>query len=858
MKRRKKHKFLRFLLTVIIAVLVFVGVRSIFDFWAYKELAKVCVDYPFVYHSQSDANWYVTEDFNVPTSYVHNDKEYLVEWKSYNENLIRFDAEGNATVTRPEGSAEKVVVSQVYKKLLGKAEIEYELNVVACPTLDSNTVKVVTVDSLKDNSYNRDMRAVFDESDRLEYMIGDFKDTLIYSGEDATAVAMAYREQFDFPKTHEIVLNRVVSTASLINYIYDVQYDGYKVQGAGVNITVDSDTYQMKKIDMNAGAPVCDFKEDDDLDFDTLIKAYVSEHDTLNSGHAMVIIKENTFIENGRLVNSFRIIYDHGEFYKIYIDANTGEVSRYFKNENTLFEREATTSKGVTERGEHVKVDTSKTPLGVVEMYDVQRGIHTYDNKGWFELFNSTMKKKNGGDDAGLLASIGALVNYYVANEMNFEIKAKDGFIDNSVAVQSHYYLENAYDWYKDTFGLMSFDGKGSPIVVLTDIGIGTDNASWVVDEQVFRVLPAEKLVLSVSSGAEVMAHEYTHAVFGSKLAGTFDNASPELGGLNEGYADLFGCLASGSTDWIVGLNVLSEINETVCIRDIGNINRDDEQLQDIKLLGDLKYPEKYKGDNWDGESHRISVLISHVAYEMCKSGLFSEDEVAHIWYDSLGYGYTADSTFLTAREYVLAAADINNCTREQITFIEKAFSDVGIGTFENVLETQSSSVEGDLLYDDSTQEKYLIIYSLFGNIFGDSGIYVFQSGTGATKEEMQETSGRLTSLVRNKFTESSFDGINEILSLFENTPGEFSLSREDLFVEYKQISEVHMDGLSKVCESAQQHIRELMDEGIGLVESETGTELGPWLDMILKLGFYWEVKEGTAYEVFDSYGLIQ
>lgn len=836
-KKKKKHRFLKFLLFNAMLVLLYFGIVWVCNRLAYKELDRVMVAYPFQYTNETNAVWYVTDDFSVPTSYTDEEKkEYHVKWTSSNENIILFGEDGNASVNRPSDVSQIVTVTQTYKKFLGKAEIQYELNVAALSTLTEDEVKVVTLEELIQQTYNRDMRAVLDENNNLDYMIGDFKDTRVYSTEDALVILNAYRGQFQTPETYSFVFDKVVDTTDLINYIFSVYYEGYKVEGASANITVFKETGDVRKIDISIGDAIEGLEAaGTDLDYEAIIKDYITNCDTEKKDYEMVIIEKGEMILDGRLSKIYHILFENGAYFTMYIDAGSGEVLKYGTSEHTLFERTSVTSQGKTELGEEVTLNTSKNSFGTVVMHDMERDIHVYDNNGWFGLYKSAESK----EEPGIFEMLGGLIDYGISNNLNAEIKAKDGYIDDCVAVQSQYYIQLAYDWYEDTFGLISYDGKGAPIVIITDIQTQYDNASWMGNEKTFRVNPAKRLLYSVSSGAEVMAHEYTHAVFGSKLSGSFDNATDELAGINEAYADLFGCLASDSKDWLIGRNKMADTEKDVCFRDLANINREEASLSNIGICGDVVYPETYKGENWTGECHNISVLISHVAYEMWASDLFTEQEVADIWYNSLAYGYTAASTFLTTREYVLAAAEDKNCTEEQIVFIENAFADVGIGDYaENVIETESDAVEGDILLDDTQSHTYLIVYSALGTIFGDAGIYIFQDDTGASKAEIAEASRRLTEMVNQKY-------------------GGITLSGKDITVEYKQVNQKAMDILCDFCEGSETYLRDLSYEAL---EKSVGESVGTnaFLEFMLKLGFTWEVREGTAYDIYDSLGLIE
>ena len=836
--KKKKHRFLKFLLFNAVLILLYFVTKWICSRMALQMLEEVAVGMPFTFSQESDAKWYVTGDFTVPVCYEDAEgKEYHVTWSSANTNIIAFDEDGNAKVNRPNDAGRNVIVIQTYKLFLGKAQIRYELYVPASGTLSAESVDVVTLEELRTQTYNRDMRAVLDENGALDYMIGDFKNTNVYSKEDAFVLLQAYRGEFGTPEGYEFAFDKVVDTTELLNYIFTVNYEGYTIENACANVTVLKETGEVRKIDISTDTlPDGFLLTEKELDYNALITEYVKENDPENGSCEMIIMEKEDIISRGKFVKVFHVIFENGAYYMVHMDASTGEVIKYATDEATFWDNTSETVTGKTELGEEVTINVSRSPVGTVFMHDLERNIHVYDNYGWFGLYRDMVKS----EDPGVLERIGGNLNYRIAEGMNAEVIVTKDYADNAVAVQSQYYIQQAYDWYEDTFSLTSYDGNGAPIVIITDIANKQDNASWMGSEQTFRVNVPGRLVYTVSSCDEVMAHEYTHAVFTYKLPGTFDNTAQELAGINEAYADIFGCLATDSTDWMIGRNVLKETGEDICFRDIANIND-----CSIRRWADEVFPETYKDENWTGECHNISILISHVAYEMDTSGLFTKEEMANIWYHSLGYGYSTWSSFLTVREFVVNAARDLNCSEEQIVFIEQAFAGVGIGTYgeeevsEEVIETKSNAVEGDMILDDTKTNRYIIFYSKIGTFFGGSGIYIWQESDGASDEEIAETSRRLTAMVNEKYPGATWTG-------------------QGVEVEYKQVNKVGMDIIIDFCGDSEVYLRNVTSQALDEVTENAGESNNAIVQLIMDLGFCWDIREGTAYDIYDSLGFLE
>lgn len=833
-KKKKKHRFLKFLLLVLLVVLAYKGSKVLCNKIAYEQLEKTGVDYPFVFNNEMDSMWYVTDNFTVPTSYINaKNKEIKVDWTS-SSKAITFD-NGNAVVTRPVGGVKTVIVTQTHKWLWGKASIQYELNVIPTKVQTVDQIDVVTIEELQNKMYDREMKAVLYEDDSLNYMIGDFKDTVICSVEDACVVLEAYREQFGVDEELIFKINKVTDSSKSTNYIFDVFYNEIKLGNCNANITVDKETSEMVKIDINAKTKVENITlNEKENDYETIIDEYIKQYDESHKENEKVIVKNKKVIMGETIVANYSILYDTGEYYIIQIDANTGEVLEYYCDEIFVENRTATTATGETEYGKTVTVDTSyyNDLLQIEVMYDIGRNIHTYDNKGWFGLYKNALK-----EDAGILEFVAGIVNYHASNVLNFEIEVNDSKIENKIAAQSQYNITKAYDWYKDNFNLKSYDGKGAPVVLVIGHGASSDNASWVGDEKTFRVNPVSKFKYSLSASPELMAHEYTHAVFGSKAV-DFEGESPvEYSGINEAYADIFGCLSTNSKDWIMGRNEFTD-GTKVCVRDIGNINRDGIDSE-LKLYNGNVYPETYKGEKWVEEEHAISVILSHVAYEMSKSELFTNAEVSKIWFHSMDYGYSNDSTYLTVREYVVEAAKELNSTKEQILFIENAFWEVGIGEEPNIIETESKAVEGDAILDDTKVHRYIVFMSPVGVVLGKSEIYIFQESDGMSKQECNELQEELTNRIRKRLGKD-----------FENL--------DNIKVDYRQVKPWAMDYIYEFLSETEANLEDMMLEGMGTDKEKADEHSKAIVKFLMDIGFVWETKYCTAYDFYDDFGLIE
>ena len=285
-------------------------------------------------------------------------------------------------------------------------------------------------------------------------------------------------------------------------------------------------------------------------------------------------------------------------------------------------------------------------------------------------------------------------------------------------------------NWWKASFGRNSLDDKGMVVKVVAHQRIGAyhnadgtfkeimkDNAFWWGKYKSMFVCDAESYTRSCASAVEVMAHESTHAVFEYMLSASnvdefpyicsIDIATgngPATGAIDEGYADIFGCLMS--EQWLIGRNIRTKGSY---IRNVENPDR--------KTVSEAYVPDDLETNGfWDGNDnggvHQNSSLVSYPAYLMYSNGL-TWDELASLWYKSMRMGYNGESTFLDVRTCVIRAARKLRMSKAKIDVIKKAFEDVGIVEQPAILKGTVSKYKGEGLPNVSlTATQY---YTAFG-----------------------------------------------------------------------------------------------------------------------------------------------
>lgn len=857
-KPKKKHGFLKFILIVTIIIVTIVLAKKAGTYFVSKEFNTFADTYPFEFNNM-DYTEYVTSDFMVVNQYTKpNGKVCVTEWSSDSDYIV-IDKKGNATIKRPTSSTKTVTLTETYKKIYGKGIRTFKIVLVPEQTIYAEKVDVITKEEVANGEYNRDMAIVLKEDGNIEYMLGDFKNTYVYCEKDAFEILQAYREQFQTPAMVTFQFREINNVDITKVFWFDVFIDEYKIENGSASVVVDADTNRVKKIAISVDIGE-DFvlPEGNEADFESIIADYIATNDTDNGSYEYILFELDKKIVENRLVQTYRVYYKNGAFYSVYVDVNTGEVVDYF-TDMVMAERECTgysyNLEGEKIEFDATRVESSFTGMAKVILKDTKRNIHAYNNNGLWDIMQNALGKFENQEPglADLPLVLGAYIDKSLSMDMNAEISRETtDFTASSVRAHANAFdnMQASYDWWEKTLGRKSYDNKGAPIKLLVDTDYNVDNASWLSDEQLFMVGKAKKLVNPFGCHREVIGHEYTHAVFGQFSGG----ANEEVAGLNEAYADIFGCLIKGDDYWVIAETQLAD-GRNVYFRDLVQINRD-ESLGVTNPSG--KTCESYKDANWNGECHTISTVISHVAYEMHASDLFSDEDVAKIWYTSLGYGYDAASTYYTCRKYVIDAAKELGYSTEKIDFIAAAFDSVGLvdptyvysdpkanvedGTTDapEVIQTKTASVPGDLILDDDVVNEYFVFYSWLAMVFGDgSGFYVYQVDNGASKAEIENLSKKLSEAMNKKY------------------PG-LNINGNDIVVEYRQVNKLSIKAMNTFLKDSDKKMKGIALDSLGLDESALETEEMQFMNVVFRLAFDWRCVETTAYDFYDEMGLIE
>lgn len=243
--------------------------------------------------------------------------------------------------------------------------------------------------------------------------------------------------------------------------------------------------------------------------------------------------------------------------------------------------------------------------------------------------------------------------------------------------VGAAYNLGKAYDYWKNQFGLDSYDNQGTSIfafVRVPDIDRSTglptgqplDNAFWSRELSMFGFGTARKF----TAASDVVGHEYMHAVTQHSADLVYSNDS---GALNESFSDIFGeafeRYVYGANDWLLG-SVFSEP-----FRNMKNPGS-------IMTAYGIPYPSRMSEyiltTDDHGGVHLNSSIPNHAFYLLASSMGF--DDAVQVFYRALTTKLNAGSDFYDLRDAcVLSAQELPGMDASDVSAVRAAFDAVEI-----------------------------------------------------------------------------------------------------------------------------------------------------------------------------------
>jgi len=602
---------------------------------------------------QGDNADYVTHNIGLPVE-LEGVSDVSIKWTSSSDYI-----KADGTVTRPDGEDQKVTLTVCVERNDAKYEHKHELTVIHKNDRDTDTIQNSSVIDIENMNPDGDLEISYnDDKSQVTSIEGKYSEIVVENADDALDALQGIHTIVGITDPYnELKLLVVNSDEYGAEYTFAQVYNGYDVYSRRITVSADasgvtdslgSGAYPTGKL-----AAVDTTVTISKADAEALAEnKYGGECKVVADSTTMVYFTINEYEENPVFAYSVSVSGDNseGKYVEatIFIDSKNGDI--IYVNSNGTG-ASADTGSGKNEQGDKVTfpIAFTWTDWYFFYMEDLEREIQMYDQI----LF------------------------------MDFRIGSELNWWTDETAISAYTNIIKTYDWYKNTLGRESVDGNGLDLKVVVHDDSYYENAFWRGSDSTLHFCdnsPSNKNDVTTSGALDVVAHEFTHGVFQYITGGVPYSNAP--GAINEGYADIFGCLVEG--DWQIG-------EDWQTLRDASNptaYNAPDKLSSPFYI--------DYTVDSSDnGGVHTNSSLVYHTAYLMNKYGM-SRETLAKVWYKSLSMGYDATSDFYTVRRNVLKAAKKMNLGEESIVIIKKAFDEVEIFGARGTITGKVTDVAGN------------------------------------------------------------------------------------------------------------------------------------------------------------------
>lgn len=318
-----------------------------------------------------------------------------------------------------------------------------------------------------------------------------------------------------------------------------------------------------------------------------------------------------------------------------------------------------------------------------------------------------------------------------------------------------HWAIEKVYDFYREKFNRLSYDGYSSPIYNFVNVQneiIGNDNnnatairSPWQYAVMVYGMGDGNYMNPVVE--LDVVGHEFSHLVTGFNRNGGLEYLR-ESGALNESFSDIMGAsiafYVNGSYNWLMAKNVMKNATNLRSMCDPHN-SEDGDGAQPSYYAESPYWINPNDTANDHGGVHTNSGVQNYWYYLLTEGGNGTNgnyqynitgigiDKAVQIAYRNLIYYLTPEATFEDSRNgSIQAAIDLYGKGSQEHQSVVNAWYAVGVG---------------DAYVDDAepfilTPGKYVIVANR--DKTGDKNWYYMTSdlGTASTKRFQAVTTG--------------------------------------------------------------------------------------------------------------------
>lgn len=324
--------------------------------------------------------------------------------------------------------------------------------------------------------------------------------------------------------------------------------------------------------------------------------------------------------------------------------------------------------------------DGSYSATGL-DLLNVNRAFNTYKYNGTFYMIDAAQSMFVQGSIPSDPAGVIRTWNSNNTNPFNNNFNPGDYTSSNNNwnqrnAVSGHYNALKAYTYFKQVHGRNSIDGNGGNVNSFVNVpeedGKKMDNAFWSGSAIFYGA--GDFAFSDLAAGLDVAGHEMSHGVIQNTAGLIYKD---ESGALNEAFADIFGVMIERE-NWKIGERVVNtNYFRSGAMRDMSNPHNGGSSLNDPGFQP-RHMNEKYNGSEDNGGVHINSGIINFAYYKIATA--LGNEKAEKIFYRALNKYLVKSSTFIDCRNAAIQAAKDIYSLGSEVSAIENAFTEVGIG----------------------------------------------------------------------------------------------------------------------------------------------------------------------------------
>lgn len=549
-----------------------------------------------------------------------------------------------------------------------KNKFKWFIYIIICAVL-LPLVSVVATSKEKTNATASDLE-ISSSASEIQMVSGDFVGTQIFSSEDALNMLDSLKETFGFSSSREALkFNKCVESVTGFVYRFDQYFNGYKVYGGQLNVSVNS---YGRATSINGTY----FLNLEDVSFDISYGEEDAKEAILSLGATSSAYLETNIIKTsagGYIAYIFEAEVD-GEVYKVFVSARTLKVTEKIPTSTSLRDSLPTSNYTI----ENVATTQTNYDGEKVTLY-----IDKYTSNTSGEYFYIL-----GDGERGIFVTNGLNSDSY--SYKYYDSYMADGSFTDSAAVQAYQYIMKCYDFYLDSSnfgvsieGLRNANGKEITLIAIVHYGVNYENAAYSIGGNsstvgyfLFGDGNQYNNTGSFVQGLDVVGHEYQHAISESIVEFAYQNAS---GALAEAFSDIFGAVIEGHdiSDpdfWRMGEDVYLTNSY---FRDMSNPSATGCTYSYTNMFPFSSNPNE--GNDYGG-IHYNSTLMTYATYLMyCRDPeFFTTTNILKLWYQTLTK-LTTTADFEDFAVAMLASASELGFSSDNIQDIEYAFAGINL-----------------------------------------------------------------------------------------------------------------------------------------------------------------------------------